>query len=94
VKLADIKTPALVLELGRLRRNTRRMSARARDAGVKLRPHMKTAKCAQVAQLAVEGSFGGVTVSTLAEAAYFIEQGYRDVTYAVAMVPAGSAHRR
>lgn len=56
--------------------------------GVRLRPHVKTAKAARVAEIATAGQFGGITVSTLAEARYFAAQGYRDITYAVGMVPA------
>lgn len=64
------------------------MSARARAAGVDLRPHLKTAKSAEVAALATAGHSGGITVSTLAEASYFLDHGFRDMTYAVCMVPA------
>ena len=88
MKLADLPTPALVLDWARLARNTARMARRLDDAAVALRPHMKTAKCARVADLATAGHFGGVTVSTLAEAAYFADHRYRDITYAVGIVPA------
>lgn len=87
-KLCDLPTPALVLDRARLERNTRFMSSRARDAGVDLRPHLKTAKSAEVAALATAGHSGGITVSTLTEAAYFVERGFTDITYAVCMVPA------
>jgi D-serine deaminase-like pyridoxal phosphate-dependent protein len=43
--------------------------------GVALRPHMKTAKCAEVARMATAGQAGGITVSPLAEAAFFAEAG-------------------
>jgi len=64
------------------------MAERARSAKVKLRPHLKTAKCAEVARLATAGQFGGITVSTLAELEYFFNAGFRDMTYAVGIVPA------
>jgi D-serine deaminase-like pyridoxal phosphate-dependent protein len=86
--LRDIRTPALVLERGILTRNIAVMAARMQPHGVALRPHLKTAKCAQVAKLATAGQFGGITVSTLAEAAYFAGHGFRDITYAVGIVPA------
>ena len=84
--LFEVSTPALVLELSRLRANAAFMAARAASLGVKMRPHMKTAKSADVARLATEG-FGGITVSTLAEARYFLEHGFADVTYAVGLAP-------
>lgn len=52
-----------------------------------LRPHLKTAKSADVARVATAGQFGGITVSTLAELAYFLDAGFRDITYAVGIVP-------
>ena len=87
MRLDDIPTPALVLDRARLQHNLAVMTARAQAAGVDLRPHLKTAKSAEVARLATAGHGGGITVSTLAEAAYFLAHGFSDVTYAVCMVP-------
>lgn len=81
--LTDIRTPALVLDTGRLQRNLTRMQSRARELKVDLRPHMKTGKSVDVARAATAGQAGGVTVSTLAEAAYFAEAGFTDITYGV-----------
>ncbi len=83
--LSDLETPALVLDRGVLEANCQRMAARLSEAGVQLRPHLKTAKSARVAEIATQGHFGGVTVSTIAEARYFAAQGFRDVTYAVGL---------
>jgi D-serine deaminase-like pyridoxal phosphate-dependent protein len=85
--LADLLTPALVLDRGVVVKNCRAMTARARDLGVALRPHLKTAKSADVARLACDGNAGGITVSTLREAAYFLEHGLFDITYAVCIPP-------
>lgn len=87
ITLADLPTPSLILDRHRLSNNIARMQARARDLGVILRPHLKTAKSATVAELAV-GKDGPLTVSTLAEAAYFAKAGFTDITYAVPMAPA------
>jgi D-serine deaminase-like pyridoxal phosphate-dependent protein len=84
--LADLPTPVLLLDRQRLLGNIARMQGRAKELGVTLRPHMKTAKSAKVAELAV-GAGGPVTVSTLAEAAYFLRHGFRDITYAVPVSP-------
>ncbi len=86
--LNDLPTPALVLDRGVLSANIARMNERMRRLGVPLRPHLKTAKSADVARLAVAGHPGGVTVSTLHEADYFLERGFADVTYAVGITPA------
>lgn len=84
--LADLPTPVLILDRSRLLANIARMQARAKQLGVSLRPHLKTAKSAMVAELAV-GKSGPITVSTLAEAEYFAKAGFRDILYAVPMAP-------
>ena len=81
--LDDLPTPSLILDLDRLERNCDRMIRRAAELGVRLRPHMKTAKSADVGRLATRDRAVGVTVSTVAEAEYFAEAGFRDITYAV-----------
>jgi D-serine deaminase-like pyridoxal phosphate-dependent protein len=66
-----------------MQRNLDDMHARMRAHGVGLRPHLKTAKSAEVARLATSGQPGGITVSTLAEAEYFLAHGFHDILYAV-----------
>jgi D-serine deaminase-like pyridoxal phosphate-dependent protein len=83
MKLSELDTPALILDRARLEANIARMSARARDLGVDLRPHLKTAKSAEVGRLATAGHSGGVMVSTLKEAEYFAERGFKDLVYGV-----------
>jgi D-serine deaminase-like pyridoxal phosphate-dependent protein len=85
--LHNIKTPSLVLDAGRVRRNAEQMSARVRGLGASLRPHVKTHKCVEVARIQTEGGAGGITVSTLAEARAFAAHGFRDITYAVPIEP-------
>lgn len=80
---SKIQTPALILDRAALQRNLDAMHARMHDHGVTLRPHLKTAKSADVAKLATAGQAGGVTVSTLAEAEYFLKNGFKDILYAV-----------
>ncbi len=84
--VALLPTPCLVLEIDRLDGNVRRMQARATSLGVQLRPHIKTSKSGAVAARAV-GPGGPLTVSTLREAESFAQQGFGDLTYAVAIVP-------
>ena len=88
MNLRALKTPALLLDRPRLLANLGRMAARARTLGVRLRPHMKTAKSAAVARLALDRGAQGIAVSTLAEAAYFLDHGIRDILYAVGLAPA------
>ncbi|MGN6390710.1 MAG: alanine racemase, partial [Gemmatimonadales bacterium] len=59
--LDDLPTPSLILDLDRLERNCSRMIRRAAELGVRLRPHMKTAKSADVGRLATRERAVGVT---------------------------------
>ena len=87
MRLDDLPTPCLVLDRGILRKNIRTMAEALDRHGVGLRPHMKTAKSIDVARLALAGQPGGITVSTLAEAEYFVGHGLFDITYAVGITP-------
>ena len=87
MNLQTIKTPSLVLDVGRVRRNAEAMSARIRTLGASLRPHVKTHKCVEVARIQTAGAPGRLTVSTLAEARAFAAHGFTDITYAVPVEP-------
>lgn len=82
-----LKTPSLVLDLERVRGNARKMSRMAKANGVKLRPHIKTHKCVEIAQIQTNGHDGAITASTLAEVRAFSGHGFRDITYAVPIEP-------
>ncbi len=86
--LEDLETPVLLLDADTLDANCGRMRARMQSHGVALRPHMKTAKNVEVARAALDAPTGSITVSTLREAEYFFDHGFRDILYAVGMVPA------
>ncbi|MBI5361678.1 MAG: alanine racemase [Planctomycetes bacterium] len=83
MRIDELPTPCAVVDHERLERNAARMGERMTRLGVRLRPHVKTHKCAEIARLSVRGHFGGVTVSTLAEARGLAEAGFDDLTWAV-----------
>ena len=82
-----LATPTLLLEKEKLMTNIARMQANANRLGVQLRPHLKTLKSAKAAEALMASGARGMTVSTLKEASYFLEHGFKDITYAVGMVP-------
>jgi len=51
-----------------------------------LRPHVKTAKSVEVTQRALDAPAGAITVSTVREAEYYFDHGFRDILYAVGLV--------
>jgi D-serine deaminase-like pyridoxal phosphate-dependent protein len=87
VEISALSTPAALVDVERVERNCARMSEKVARLGARLRPHVKTHKCAEIARLSVRGHFGGLTVSTLAEAHFFAAQGFRDLTWAVPVAP-------
>jgi D-serine deaminase-like pyridoxal phosphate-dependent protein len=68
-------------------RNIAALTEKLRRSNVLLRPHMKTAKCIEVAQRAMATPHGPITVSTLKEADHFGRAGVRDILYAVGIAP-------
>ena len=83
----DTPTPSLLLDVERLDANIERMASHLALLGTPLRPHVKTAKCVEAARRAVANQPGGIVVSTLAEAQWFFERGFDDITYAVGIAP-------
>jgi D-serine deaminase-like pyridoxal phosphate-dependent protein len=67
--LADITTPALVVDVAAMERNIARMATYFAGRSCRLRPHFKAHKCLEIArrQLAA-GSCTGLTCATVAEA--------------------------
>jgi D-serine deaminase-like pyridoxal phosphate-dependent protein len=88
VTLETLETPALLLDADKLDANCRRMRERLQAHGVVLRPHVKTAKSVEVTQRALDAPSGAITVSTVREAEYYFDHGFRDILYAVGLVGA------
>ena len=83
----ELPTPCALVDLDRLESNAARMAETALRWGVRLRPHVKTHKCVEAARIQTDLHFGGLTVSTLAEAQAFAAGGFSDITYAVPIAP-------
>ena len=80
--LAELGTPALLLDLDVLERNLRHMAERAGRLGVRLRPHVKTHKCLEIGRRQRDLGAAGITVSTLEEARVFADDSFDDITWA------------
>lgn len=86
--LENLSTPCLVLDAAQMERNIARLREKTTQLGVRLRPHLKTAKSFDIARMMMESPQGPATVSTLQEAAQFAQAGVRDMIYAVGIAPA------
>jgi D-serine deaminase-like pyridoxal phosphate-dependent protein len=84
--LADLDTPALVVDLDVLAVNIAAMASVAREAGVRLRPHTKTHKCPEIARMQVEAGASGITVAKLGEAEVMADAGFDDILVAYPIV--------
>lgn len=76
---AAIDTPALVIDLDAMERNLLAMQDYADDKGIKLRPHAKMHKSAQLALLQMQAGASGVCVQKVSEAQALAVQGVSDI---------------
>lgn len=83
MNLETVKTPSLVLDFERMKNNAENIAGHAKELNVLLRPHVKTHRCLEIAKIQTEKTFGGIMVSTLAEANFFSQNGFSDITYGV-----------
>ncbi len=77
--VAAIDTPSLVIDLDAMDRNLARMAAFAAGHGLRLRPHAKMHKCAELAQLQMAHGAVGVCVQKIDEALALAHAGVRDI---------------
>jgi D-serine deaminase-like pyridoxal phosphate-dependent protein len=84
---SHVTTPAFLVDRTIVEQNTARMRAKALASGVAFRPHVKTHKTFEIARMQHGGAAGPITVSTMAEAEFFADAGFGDITYAVPIAP-------
>lgn len=77
--LAEIDTPALVVDLDVLERNLDAMAVATRGRGVDLRPHAKAHKCVEIAAAQLARGAVGVCCQTVREAEAMVAGGIPDV---------------
>ena len=77
--VADVDTPALILELDRFERNLARMMSAVRASGVRVRPHAKSHKCVEIARRQIAAGAIGICCQKTSEAEPFVANGITDV---------------
>ncbi|MFW9968000.1 MAG: alanine racemase [Candidatus Thorarchaeota archaeon] len=83
----DLITPATLVDYDRLVQNVKNMANKAREHRVSLRPHIKTHKCVEIAEIQRNYGASGITASTMGEAMFFAENGFDDITLATPLAP-------
>jgi D-serine deaminase-like pyridoxal phosphate-dependent protein len=84
--VGTLDTPALLVDLDRLERNVARWQLAADEAGVRLRPHIKTHKSVALAALQRDAGAAGIAVAKVGEAEVFAEAGFDDIAIAYPVV--------
>jgi D-serine deaminase-like pyridoxal phosphate-dependent protein len=80
--LAEVDTPALILELDAFERNLERLSESLQGRNVAVRPHAKSHKCPQIALRQIALGAVGVCCQKVSEAEAMVEGGVGDVLVA------------
>lgn len=78
MRLEEVDTPALILELDAFETNLRRLSEAAAGR-VRVRPHAKTHKCPEIARRQIAAGAVGVCCQKVSEAEAMVEGGIEDV---------------
>lgn len=86
--LAEVDTPALILELDEFERNLRRLPESLGDRRIMVRPHAKSHKCPQIAMRQIALGAVGVCCQKVSEAEALVEGGVGDVLIANEVVGA------
>lgn len=84
--IAELPTPAVVVDRSRLEANLSAMQELADREGVHLRPHTKTHKSIDMARRQLALGATGLTVAKVGEAELFAEAGFTDIRIAYALV--------
>src|SRR5437660_953479 len=79
VPVAEVETPALIIDLDALDRNIAKMAEFAKVAGVRVRPHAKTHKSTAIALRQIARGAVGQCVQKVGEAEVLVRGGVKDV---------------
>jgi D-serine deaminase-like pyridoxal phosphate-dependent protein len=91
--LAQVDTPALLIDLDAFERNLKRMADFAKSAGVRLRPHAKTHKSPDIAARQMALGAVGVCCQKVSEAEVMVAGGIGDVLVSNEVAGAGKLDR-
>jgi 3-hydroxy-D-aspartate aldolase len=79
MRIEDVDTPALIVDLDAFEDNLRRMAGEMRGSAIRVRPHAKTHKCAVIALQQMALGAVGVCCQKVSEAEALVDGGVGDV---------------
>jgi D-serine deaminase-like pyridoxal phosphate-dependent protein len=82
MRVDELRTPCLVVDLGRLERNLAAWQAAIDAHGCRFRPHVKTHKTLEIARMQLAAGAAGITASKASEASVYVAAGFDDVVVA------------
>lgn len=82
----ELATPALVVDLDVVERNVVRWQRDATANGGRFRPHMKTHKTIELAQMQLDAGACGIAVAKVGEAEVYVAAGFDDIVVAYPVV--------
>jgi D-serine deaminase-like pyridoxal phosphate-dependent protein len=93
MKVTELETPAVVVDLDVLEGNLQRLAAYARQHNLKVRPHTKTHKIPAIAHMQREAGCHGITVAKSCEAVVMAEGGLDNILVAYPILGEAKANR-
>lgn len=82
----DLDTPALVIDLDVVEDNIQRIQRLTTEAGLQMRPHIKSHKTPELAQMQVRAGAVGVTCAKISEAEVMASAGIEDIFIANCLI--------
>jgi len=86
MRIHDLDTPALVIDLDVMERNLRRVAEYARRHGLRVRPHTKTHKIPAIGRMQLELGAAGLAVAKVSEAEVMLKADPEDLLIAYPVV--------
>jgi D-serine deaminase-like pyridoxal phosphate-dependent protein len=78
----EIDTPALVVDINKLKHNIQKMADFFKDKSANIRPHFKTPKTVEIAKLQLAAGATGITCAKVGEAEVLAGAGIKDILIA------------
>ena len=82
MKIANLETPALIVEKKIFDKNAQKMKDLLQNSNLALRPHYKSHKCASIANFQIKNGAKGMTCAKLSEALDLADAGIEDILIA------------
>lgn len=79
MKISDLETPALILDKRIFEANMEKMDRLLEGTPMRLRPHYKSSKCAEIARIQIKRGAVGITCAKLGEAEDLVKAGIKNI---------------